>query len=135
MIVKRLRNEITAREKHLMLELSIKKFNKNRKKVKGKGNFKGTLSIPFAITSQDISNLTLTASNKEYKNRANIFVTNIMVADTNGKALSAGKDYDKSSIVYTYANAVKLENGVSKKAGAVVKKQISFLPILEFKYP
>lgn len=127
MIVKRLRNEITARENHLMLELSIKKFNKNRKKVKGKGNFKGTLSISFAITSQDMSNLTLTASDKEYKNRANIFATNITVTDTNGKALSTGRDYDRSGIAYTYADAVKLENGVSKKAGAVVEKT-DFIP-------
>ena len=90
--------------------------------VKGKGNFKGTLSISFAITSQDMSKLILTASDKEYKNRANIFATNITVTDTNGKTLSAGQDYDKGSIVYTYANAVKLENGISKKAGAVVEK-------------
>lgn len=37
--------------------------------------------------------------------------------DTNGKALSAGKDYDKSSITYTYADAVALERGGNKKAG------------------
>ena len=90
--------------------------------VKGKGNFKGTLPVSFAITSQNMSKLTLTASDKEYKNRANIYATNITVTDTNGKALSAGKDYDKSSITYTYANAVKLENGLSKKAGAIVEK-------------
>lgn len=90
--------------------------------VKGKGNFKGTLPVSFAITSQNMSKLTLTASDKEYKNRANIYATNITVTDTNGKALSAGKDYDKSSITYTYVNAVKLENGLSKKAGAIVEK-------------
>jgi len=90
--------------------------------IKGKGNFTGTLPITFAITSQNLSNLTLTANDKAYKNRANIFTTSIKITDTNGKILSAGKDYDKNSIVYTYVDAVKLENGVSKKAGDNVEK-------------
>lgn len=90
--------------------------------VKGKGNFTGTLPITFAITSQDLSNLTLTANDKAYKNRANIFATSIKIADINGKTLSAGKDYDKNSIVYTYVDDVKLDNGVTKKAGDNVEK-------------
>ena len=90
--------------------------------VKGKGNFTGTLPITFAITSQDLSNLTLTANDKAYKNHANIFATSIKIADINGKTLSAGKDYDKNSIVYTYVDDVKLENGVTKKAGDNVEK-------------
>ena len=90
--------------------------------TKGKGNFKGTLPISFAITLQDMSNLTLMASDKKYENCANTFATNITMTDTNGKALSVGKDYDKNSIVYANANAVKLENRVNKKAGAIVEK-------------
>lgn len=62
-----------------------------------------------------MSNLTLTANDKAYKNRANIFATSIKIADINGKTLSAGKDYDKNSIVYTYVDDVKLENGVTKR--------------------
>lgn len=69
-----------------------------------------------------MSNLTLTANDKAYKNRANIFATSIKIADINGKTLSAGKDYDKNSIVYTYVDDVKLDNGVTKKAGDNVEK-------------
>ncbi|GFI24328.1 hypothetical protein IMSAGC011_03125 [Lachnospiraceae bacterium] len=90
--------------------------------VKGKGNFTGTLPITFSITSQNLSNLILTANDKAYKNRANIFATSIKITDINGKALSAGKDYDKNRIVYTFVDAVKLENGVTKKAGDNVEK-------------
>lgn len=85
--------------------------------VKGKGNFKGTVSIPFTITSQKLENLNLTLADKPYKNKANIYTTRIKLLDTNGKALSAGKDYDKNSITYTYADTVTLESGGTKKAG------------------
>ena len=90
--------------------------------VKGKGNFKGTLPVSFVITSQNLSNLTLAASDKAYKNRANIFATSIKITDINGKTLSAVKDYDKNSVVYSYVDDVNLENGVNKKAGDNVEK-------------
>ena len=90
--------------------------------VKGKGNFKGTLPVSFVITSQNLSNLTLAVSDKAYKNRANIFATSIKITDINGKTLSAGKDYDKNSVVYSYVDDVNLENGVNKKAGDNVEK-------------
>ena len=82
--------------------------------VKGKGNFKGTVSITFSITVQDFENIKLTANDKVYKKRSNMFSTNIKLIDVNGKALSAGKDYEKDSITYTYVNTVVLENGIIK---------------------
>jgi len=90
--------------------------------VKGKGNFKGTISIPFTITTQDMSNLTVAVNDKVYKNRANIFATAFKIKDINGKVLSAGKDYDKNSVTYTYVQDVALENGINKKAGDSVEK-------------
>lgn len=90
--------------------------------VKGKGNFKGTVSITFSITVQDFENIKLTANDKVYKKRSNMFSTNIKLIDVNGKALSAGKDYEKDSITYTYVNTVVLENGIIKEAGSKVEK-------------
>ena len=40
--------------------------------------------------------------------------------DLDGKLLSAGKDFDKSSITYTYEKNTNLENGTLKKAGEPV---------------
>ena len=88
--------------------------------VKGKGNFKGTMSIPFTITPQKLENLNLVLADKPYKNTAKIYATSIKLLDTNGKTLSAGKDYDKNSITYTYADTVTLESGGKKKAGEPV---------------
>ncbi|MCM1268631.1 MAG: BspA family leucine-rich repeat surface protein [Bacteroidales bacterium] len=90
--------------------------------VKGKGSFKNKLEIPFTIHAQNLANMTLAPCDKVYKNKSNIYKIVPKLLDTNGKALQAGKDFDKKSITYTYANDVALENGTSKKAGDAVEK-------------
>lgn len=74
--------------------------------VKGKGNFKGKLSRQFAVTRQDISNLQVVAADKKYRNKANSYRTSVKVIDVNGKALAAGKDYDKE-MYYSYVDGPK----------------------------
>ena len=74
--------------------------------IKGKGNFTGSLVKTFSVTAQDISNLKVSAADKPYQNKANIYKTKVQVIDLNGKALSAGTDYDKG-IKYTYASGSK----------------------------
>lgn len=74
--------------------------------VKGKGSFKGKTTKQFAITRQDIGNLQVVAADKVYKNKANSYRTSVKVIDVNGKALVAGKDYDKE-MLYTYADGSK----------------------------
>lgn len=83
--------------------------------VKGKGNFKGSVNREYEITQQDIGKLTVTAADKVYQNKKNIYKTTVQVTDTNGKKLSAGKDYDKN-VEYTYAERTLIDK-VYKKAG------------------
>ena len=89
--------------------------------VKGKGSFKGKIAINFTITPQNLSQMMLVSGDKVYRNRANIYRITPKLMDLDGKLLSAGKDFDRQSITYTYANEVVLENGVYKKAGSKVE--------------
>lgn len=90
--------------------------------ITGKGNFQGSRSIGYEITQQDIAKMTVTAADKVYKNKKNIYKTTVQVTDTNGKKLSAGKDYDKN-ISYTYTEDVyDREAKFYKKAGDPVDK-------------
>lgn len=112
--------------------LSYKKNNAAGKTavvtVKGKGNFKGSRSGTYTVTPQDINEVTVNVSDKTYRDKKNIYKTTVRLTDTNGKALKAGTDYDKS-IEYTYANNtnVKIKNAdsediVSRKQGEDVQK-------------
>lgn len=74
--------------------------------IKGKGNFKGTITKPFAVTMKNISECTVVAADKPFQNRANIYKTSVKVLDTNGVALKAGTDYD-TGVLYTYASGMK----------------------------
>lgn len=69
--------------------------------VKGKGNFKGSVQLNFGIVKQDIGRLTLSAADKIYQAKANIYNTGITITDTDGKKLTAKKDYDAAAI-FTY---------------------------------
>ncbi|MDE5717859.1 MAG: hypothetical protein K2I53_09655, partial [Lachnospiraceae bacterium] len=91
--------------------------------VKGKGNFTGTFAqkLNYTITTQDIGKLSMTASDKTYQNKRNIFSTKVSVTDLDGKTLKAGTDYEKQ-FTYTYKEAVKLDNGTVREAGAAVDK-------------
>lgn len=96
--------------------------------VKGKGNFSGTYQnkLYYEIVRQDIGQLTLTAQDKVYKNKKNIYATKVTVTDVNGKALKAGTDYDKA-ITYTYANPTEVQDAagggtVNRAAGDAVEK-------------
>jgi hypothetical protein len=83
--------------------------------VKGKGNYKDTYSrtITYNIVAQDISKLAIDAADKPYQNKSNVYKTTLKITDTNGKALSAGTDYDKV-IRYTYPDGAT----VTQKAGS-----------------
>ena len=88
--------------------------------VKGKGNFRGTVSKTFLVTAGDIGQVQVSAADRFYKNRSNLYKTTVKLTDVNGKTLSVGKDYDKN-IVYTYEK-VAFAEGFTKKAGDPVDK-------------
>lgn len=91
--------------------------------IKGKGNFQGVYAtqLNYRITPQDLGEkgIQVAAADKAYQNKKNIYKTKVTVTDVNGKALKAGTDYDKS-IVYTYQEETRLDNGTVRAAGAEV---------------
>ncbi|MBD5485348.1 MAG: hypothetical protein HDR18_07490 [Lachnospiraceae bacterium] len=86
--------------------------------IKGKGNFTGSTTKEYEITTQDIGKMTVTAADKVYQNKKNIYKTTVQVTDTNGKKLAAGKDYDKN-MEYSYVERT-LIGKTYKKAGEPV---------------
>lgn len=62
--------------------------------IKGKGKYKGTVKKEFKLNTQNIGNLTLAISGAVANDKKNNYVTAVKIIDTNGKYLSAGKDYE-----------------------------------------
>ena len=81
-------------------------------KIKGTKNFKGTITRTFAITPSSIEVCEVTVKNVKYQNKANNFKAAVVVKDTNGSKLKAGKDYE----VKYYNSATKKELTAKDKA-------------------
>ena len=80
--------------------------NSNPKKITsvvltGKGNYQGTVTIPFKIVQKDISKVTITVPDKAYSGKVNAYKSTVTLVDSDGKKLAAGTDYDKN-IIYQY---------------------------------
>lgn len=104
--------------------------NQNRQPavtVKGKGSFGGTYgtALTYKIVAQDLGQLKLTAQDKTYQNKKNVFATRITVTDLDGKALQMGTDYNKV-LTYSYANETTVNtvgNGTAvRTAGDLVDR-------------
>lgn len=96
--------------------------------VKGKGNFSGTYgaALNYRINPQELGQLSITAQDKTYQNRKNIYATKVTVTDLNGKILRAGTDYDKA-FIYTYEGETVVTDtaddiAITRAAGEVVGK-------------
>lgn len=87
--------------------------------IKGKGNFAGSVLKGYTVTVQNLKELTVSPADKVYQAKANIYKTTVRVYDTNGKLLSAGKDYDKN-VTYAYAATVNLGNGIVRRKGDAI---------------
>lgn len=87
--------------------------------VKGKGNFKGSCACTYQIHKQEFRRLNLTAKDKVWQNKANIYQTTVTLTDRDGKKLSAEKDYERN-MTYVYVNDTVLEDQSLRKAGTVV---------------
>lgn len=75
--------------------------------VVGKGNYTGkSAPVYFEIKGSDLEKTTITATDVVAKNKADICKPTIKLVDSNGVALKAGVDYEKS-IVYTYKYLTK----------------------------
>lgn len=96
--------------------------------VKGKGNFSGTYgaALNYRINPQELGQLSITAQDKTYQNRKNIYATKVTVTDLNGKILRAGTDYDKA-LIYTYEDETVVtdtadDRAITRAAGELVGK-------------
>lgn len=93
--------------------------------IKGMGNYTGTITRTFSITQSDFTSVRIEAQDVPYKDKAGNWKGKVTIYDTNGKKLSAGKDYEKV-IEYTYTNNTSALNGgmkVNRQAGANVEKE------------
>ncbi len=72
--------------------------------VTGKGNYKGYKSdeIKITVTGGDLSAAVMTVKDKTYTTKKNGWKSSVKLTDVNGKALKAGKDYDKE-VIYSYS--------------------------------
>lgn len=87
--------------------------------IRGKGCFTGAREAAYKITARDIGGLTMSASDKVWQNKKNIYRTKVVIRDVDGKALSAGRDYEKL-LRYEYGAAVTLPDGTVRMAGEEV---------------
>ncbi len=71
--------------------------------VTGKGNYKGYKSkeISVKVTGGDLSAVTMTVQDKAYTTKKNGWKSSVKLTDVNGKALQAGKDYEKE-VIYSF---------------------------------
>lgn len=91
-------------------------------KVKGKGNYKGTLTATFTITGQDLTEMLHTggqssafAPDVKYSTKKNAWKSKPVLKDVNGKKLSAS-DFTVTDYVYaetTYIGSRKYPQGTS----------------------
>ncbi len=97
-------------------------------KITGKGNFKGTIKRTFKINPSAITNCTASAKDIKYKNKKKNYVSKIVIKDTNGVSLVAGKDYDSKNLKYYNASTGKeLTKTDIVPAGTKIKVVISGL--------
>ena len=95
--------------------------------IKGKGNFKGTLSKNFTITSKALNDenapVTLTVADKGFVNKAGKYISKPTLTDSDGKKLIAGKDYEKE-IIYSLEDGTPLTNESIVEAGTNIKVNV-----------
>ncbi len=87
-----------------------------------KGNYKGTDTIDFFIDPKPIDLVSIVSKDKVYSAKANAWKSAPVLKDTDGKALKAGTDYEKT-ITYTTADDEELPAVV--EAGTVVKATVT----------
>ncbi|MDE7269861.1 MAG: InlB B-repeat-containing protein, partial [Acetatifactor sp.] len=95
--------------------------------IKGKKNYKGTITRKFKIEQQSIKKLSATATDVVYQKKAGVVAgSKTTVTDVNGKTLVEGTDY---SVTYLYLNATTLVDGTLKAANTTVNLQKDVIPV------
>lgn len=95
--------------------------------IKGKKNYKGTITRKFKIEQQSIKKLSATATDVVYQKKAGVVAgSKTTVTDVNGKTLVEGTDY---SVSYSYLNDTTLADGTLKTANTTVNLQKDVIPV------
>lgn len=76
--------------------------------LRGKGNFKDAVSKKFTIAQKNMGAVSINAVDKVYSQKPGNHITQVVVLDTNKKALKAGKDY-KKQLKYMYRNSTSVQ--------------------------
>lgn len=94
-------------------------------KIKGKGNYTGTITRQFEIKKTDIKEFEVSVDDVAFKKSGFINAPVITVCDSEGNKLTSGKDLSKN-IIYTYVNDVTViqnKKPVMRAAGEKVNKK------------
>lgn len=96
--------------------------------IKGKGNFRGTVSKAFVITRKPLDDkefpVTLRIADKGFADKAGNYISKPVLIDTNGKKLVSGKDYDKN-VIYMRENGELLSKTSRLSVGDKVKVKVT----------
>lgn len=97
--------------------------------IKGKGNFKGTITKPFTIETKALNDqtspVTIFAADTGYVNRPGKFMSTPVLTDADGTKLVYGKDYE--NIVYSRLTdpEVTLTKADQVQIGELIKVKVS----------
>ncbi len=95
--------------------------------IKGKGNFRGTLSKEFNIISKALhdeeSPVTLSVADIAFVDKAGKYISKPVLTDADGKKLIAGKDYE-SAVTYTLENGKVLTDEDTVDAGVNIRVKV-----------
>ena len=96
--------------------------------IRGKGNFKGTLTRKFSITGKALddpeSPVRLSVPDKGYSGKAGGYVSTPVLTDTDGKKLTAGTDYEKE-IQYTLEDGTPLAKTDKVETGRTIRVKVT----------
>ncbi|MBE5825723.1 MAG: hypothetical protein E7307_03710 [Butyrivibrio sp.] len=96
--------------------------------VTGKGNYKGTRKVFFAIRPSALTdtteNVKITAADVNYNKAAGKWKSSVAVYDTNSKKLGFGTDLNKE-IEFTYVGNAVMTDGTTRNGGTAVDSKDS----------
>ncbi|MBR5596036.1 MAG: leucine-rich repeat protein [Lachnospiraceae bacterium] len=88
--------------------------------ITGKGGFVGNRTVKYNIKAAQLASCKVTAKDVDYQKEANSYKTSVVVMDSWGNTLVAGKDYHKE-ISYTYVNDTNIHQMIDGKMKVVVR--------------
>lgn len=96
--------------------------------IRGRGNFKGTVKIPFTITQRSFEDkqepVQITVAEVGYVDKSGNYISKPVLTDIDGKVLKAGVDYEKE-IMYALEDGKLLSRSDKVQAGSVIYVEVT----------